>query len=206
MSTTVLKNLSALKWLLPLCLIASVGGGSFGSTGESNGAISAAGHEHGPADPLSILDGRSPGERGPGALFQTKLLDNLMDAAAMPAAPQSNLMAPSSLPEVPQAFAAIVPPDEMPAAGTPADGGIMLPPVPIGLDANAASRPTVAPFLPVLLPPQTGPILQPAATAPVSGVPEPATWAMLLSGFFTIGCTIRHARRASRPAAGRLRG
>ena len=37
--------------------------------------------------------------------------------------------------------------------------------------------------------------------SPVRGVPEPASWAMMICGFFGLGATLRRARRVQDAAA-----
>lgn len=86
------------------------------------------------------------------------------------------------------------------------------PPVDAGfIPASFASSPPVKPLLFSTLPPGTNsggggggggpPGFRPP---PVGVVPEPATWAMLLVGFFSLGARLRHAGRRTRGARAAL--
>lgn len=142
-------------------------------------------------DPLSLFAGRSPGERE-GALLPTKLakagpeervLSEVRDRdpgiGDPPAAPPaSGLLPDAALP------------------GAPAEGAL-----PGGGDPGGSFAPFGLPFGPPGGPGDSfvpggpgGPPFVPPPTGPVSAVPEPGTWAVLILGFFAVGWAMR--RRA----------
>jgi len=173
------------------------------------------------ADPQSILDGRSPGERDAGALAQTKeAYPMLNDASPMPKPPVGeNLIDASPLPstdEVPRAFAAIVPPEETaggPGIGLPGNGFA----IPLFVPSETGGTPGLS-DRPVLGAPAVTPlVLNDVPAVPVtpilggssdltgptvltgpstSGVPEPASWATMIVGFLTIGTVVRRKARS----------
>jgi hypothetical protein len=152
------------------------------------------------ADPLSLFAERSPGERGGGALLSTKppherVLSEVRDrdpSAGDPPADPGFAVTPEDL--------AALPGGAPGAAGAPGDPGgdplgnnFFAPPFPGG--------PGGPPFLPAAFggppggPPPSGPI-PPVIDPPGAGaVPEPATWAMLILGFFAVGAAIRRRER-----------
>ena len=201
---STIHNVTLAKWLLPFVLIGSAGAIAIWHVSESRGAVGTVSPRQNAPDPSSILADRSPGARDAGALFQTKPLANLLDAAQAPNAPASNLIEPSPLPaieDMPRAFSAIVPPAEEGAPGAAPLG------VPIGVPVSRVSGPAPTPissFLPVPLPPLISPFLQVpvGGTPPVTDVPvgsfpaapEPASWATMLVGFGLIGGMMRRRR------------
>lgn len=149
-------------------------------------------------DPASIFSGRSPGERGPGALTSSKphlatwqpserVLSPVLERPGMAGPP-----APGSLPEQ---VAAALGPGGTPAAGGPG-GGIAPVPLPLpGVPGSSGG----------LIPPGGGgsggggsggggggnPPPPPPVVTPV---PEPATWIMMIAGVALIGLQLRRRR------------
>ena len=139
-------------------------------------------------DPLSLFAGRSPGERGAGPLLSTKpgggpqerVLSTVRDRdpTGDPAAPpEPGLLPDAGLP------------------GAPAGDGAL----PSGAVADDQFGPFGAPFSAFNAPPgEINPgraLIAPPPTDPVtSAVPEPATWAVMILGFFAVGWAMR--RRA----------
>jgi len=143
-------------------------------------------------DPLSLFAGRSPGERGDGALLPTKLAK---------AGPEERVL--SQVRDRDPGVGGAPPPDPglLPDAALPgAPGQNVLPGGPAGGDQ-------FAPFgLPFGNPGDSGPgfipggrsFVPPPPTGPItSAVPEPGTWAVMILGFFAVGWAVR--RRALRP-------
>lgn len=147
------------------------------------------------ADPLAMFTDRSPGGRAAGALTQTKgprerVATNVRHRppAAKPATPVERVLTslrerPPLFPEVPDfpfgAPAPFVPTTEIIAPPVVGPGPSIVPPPIIPPPVICCSP------LPPVPPPVTPPVTPPTA------VPEPATWAMLLFGFFTIGAALR---------------
>lgn len=146
-------------------------------------------------DPLSLFAGRSPGERGEGALLSTKpghgpeerVLSTVRDrdpVGAAPPAEDPGLLPDSALPGAPPAENAL------PAGAGPGDQF-----APFGAPFSSFGEPGGG-FIPGgggggggLIPPVLPP--DPPLT---SAVPEPATWAVMILGFFAVGWAMR--RRA----------
>jgi hypothetical protein len=194
-SSLLLASLVAV--LVALLLIA--GGGNLLAAGE--GKSLAAKSLAMLRDPLSILGDRSPGERAAGALFNTKpdrvksgdespvherVLSTVRDRPLIDL-PALNL-APPAPPMLPDQ--AILPPG-------------------LGLPGDPIFEPMIpsTPFPPLAI----GPF--PGGPGPGSGgggggtvnppgggvgVPEPATWAMMILGFFAAGAAMRRGKRGSR--------
>ncbi|MES2255649.1 MAG: PEPxxWA-CTERM sorting domain-containing protein [Pseudomonadota bacterium] len=142
-------------------------------------------------DPLSLFAGRSPGERGEGALLSTKpghgpeerVLSTVRDrdpAGAAPPAGDPGFLPDSALPGAPPAENAL------PAGGVPGDQF-----APFGAPFSSPGEPGGG-FIPGggsgLVPPL------PPDPPLTSGIPEPATWAVMILGFFAVGWAMR--RRA----------
>lgn len=141
-------------------------------------------------DPASIFSGRSPGERGPGALTSSKphlttwqpserVLSPVLERPGTAGQP-----APASLPEQ---VAAAIGPGASPAAGG-LGGGIAPVPLPIpGLPGSSGG----------IIPLGGGgsgggnPLPPPPV---VTAVPEPATWIMMIAGVALIGLQLRRRR------------
>ncbi len=83
--------------------------------------------------------------------------------------------------------------------GIPGVPGLPTPPVIPGLPPETGTPPTVLPpgGQPpvVVVPPYVPPGGPPTGPGPTGAVPEPATWAMLILGFFGTGAAVRKARR-----------
>ena len=149
------------------------------------------------ADPLSLFAERSPGERGGGALLSTKpggpherVLSEVRDRDPPAGDPPADFaIAPEDL--------AALPGGAPGAGGAPGDPGgdplgdrFFAPSGPGGFGGPA--------FLPASFgSPPGGPI--PPVIDPIipgaGGVPEPATWAMLILGFFGVGAAMRRRER-----------
>jgi len=150
------------------------------------------------ADPLSLFAERSPGERGGGALLSTKpggpherVLSEVRDRDPPAGNPPPLAVTPDDLAALP--------------GGAPGAGGVPGDPAgdPLGNNFFAPSFPGGGgpAFLPASLggppsgPPPNGPI-PPVIDPPGAGaVPEPATWAMLILGFFVVGTALRRRER-----------
>jgi len=144
------------------------------------------------ADPLELLALRSPGQRSSGTLVQTKA------ARGVPRIPASQI------------------PTERVLSNVRWRPFIDLPTNFLGLDVTVALstdrffNPSVpANGLnfgpPSLITPIFGPFLGGGSGGsggvPVSSVPEPSQWLMMLVGLFSIGSALRAARRKGRPPA-----
>lgn len=152
-------------------------------------------------DPASIFSGRSPGERGPGALTSSKphlttwqpserVLSPVLERPGTAGQP-----APAALPEQ---VAAALGPGSSPAAGGPG-GGIAPVPLPIpGFPGSSGG----------IIPPggggssggggsgggSSGGGNPPPPPPVVTAVPEPATWIMMIAGVALIGLQLRRRR------------
>jgi hypothetical protein len=150
-------------------------------------------------DPLSLFAGRSPGERGEGALLSTKpghgpeerVLSTVRDrdpVGAAPPAEDPGFLPDSALPGAPAENA-------LPASSVAGDQF-----APFGVPFSGSGDPGGG-FIPGggsrLLPPSGPP--DPPLT---SGIPEPATWAMMILGFFAVGWAMRR-RAPLRPGIAR---
>ena len=154
------------------------------------------------ANPLDILAGRSPGERMPGALAQSKPRKQLPSTASQPGERVlSNVRT--------RPIAPVVAPKSAPSAAapgmvdaTPPSGGVLGIPTPfapvasiggIGGGILPASSGFVSGGGAVGTP--AGNVL-PEVPAVVAAVPEPNTWVMMLAGFLAMAVTLRSRRRA----------
>jgi PEP-CTERM motif len=154
-------------------------------------------------DPLSLFAERSPGGRGPGALLSTK--PNFTPHERVLSMVREHELPDPVFPGVdgpvtavaPQSLASIsdADPGDDPGSGDPA----------IGPASFAPFFPGAQPGYPAVFP---GPAFTPAPPSDpiVSAVPEPATWAMLILGFFAVGVAVRRrGRRQAGQACMRLR-
>lgn len=161
-------------------------------------------------DPLALFAERSPGERGGGALLSTKgalgpserVLSEVRDRDPGLGDPPADAFAPVT----PEDIAAL--PDGLPGAGgssggPPGGGG----PGGGGAPGGPGFSPFFSPFTPGGGDPgDPGTVGSPPGTTlpppgGVSAVPEPATWAMLILGFFAVGIAVRRrARRQTGPS------
>lgn len=181
----------------------------------SVGAVRPSSPMAGLADPLSILAGRSPGSRVAGALFSTKpqrvasgdrenppganiprvsppterVLSTVRDRPVPVPRPESGVVGPGIVPPV--GSSAVVPPGG--GVVVPATDNPVLPPggggfVPISGGGGGGGG-GVIPVVPV------------TPTPPVSNVPEPDVWAMMILGGFALGVMLRRQRRMVRTSA-----
>jgi hypothetical protein len=198
--------------LIPLAAVAVVPAGIVVTGAPGSEAIAAA-----IADPLSVLDARSPGARAPGALtsskplkaadVQKRVLSNLngTPGAATPsaAAPLAQPVAPADAPGT------IVP--AVVAAG-PGEAASIAPLV-VGGAPGAAILPGIA-IAPGVVgggggggagggggPVGTTPVTPGTPVTPVPAIPEPETWLTLLLGFGAIGGAMRFRRRGGAATA-----
>lgn len=162
-------------------------------------------------DPASLFSERSPGVRAPGAKFQTKpghvpsAYSAFADPAKAPVPPSAGTGDPE-----PSAFAAMTPETPAETIPVPVPLSEAVPPAPLtGIPATGFA-PVANPFIPVpgipggggggTDPDPTTPTTptdptNPPVTPPTGAVPEPATWAMLVLGFFSVGSIMRRQRR-----------
>jgi hypothetical protein len=158
-------------------------------------------------DPASIFSGRSPGERAPGALTQSKprmqpwqpterVLSPVLDrpGTAGPPAPGAvpeqvaAALAPGGLPAAGGPGAGIVP---LPLPGVPGSSGGIIPPSGGGGSSGGGSSGGGS----------SGGVNPPPPPPVVTPVPEPATWIMMITGIGLIGLQLRR-RRGPALAAG----
>jgi hypothetical protein len=152
-------------------------------------------------DPASVLAGRSPGSRPPGALYQTK---------RPRVSRRTSRASPTARAGVPPALARNVPPEVVPSfdagpaelsfgpapltpgdlgfvPGAPAGGLLPTPggetglPVPVGISTPGIPGVPVVPVAP-----------------PASPVPETSTWATMVTGFLAVGAMLRRRARPAR--------
>lgn len=150
-------------------------------------------------DVLSMLHKRSPEQRPEGALASTKGRVSAVLPAAVSSAPPPKIAsaaAPAAkpaivtyaVPETPMAMPAAVVPavaTALPLAAAPAaaGGGLFIPPLVIPGGGGGITT--------LVTPPGSVP------PTPVPGVPEPATWAMMIIGFGLLGGLLRRRRRTA---------
>jgi len=160
------------------------------------------------ADPLAVLEGRSPGERTTGKLAQSKrpkvapntslkpserVLANVRTRPTTPAASEGGAQGPLAAlpglldaPAAPQGALAETTPTTPVASIGGVGGGL---PVIPGVVASGGGAPG-----------STGNAAEiPTAVAPV---PEPAAWFMMITGFLLVGMSLRWRQR---PAEGGLK-
>jgi hypothetical protein len=133
-------------------------------------------------NPLAVFSARSPGERGAGPLLSVKgekpeerVLSSMRTRPPAPEVSAPDMLMPEAL--TPETLAGIT------------DGGI-----PQDLPADEIG------VLPGGYNPDVGPggVPYPPDVIPVPGgaaVPEPATWVMLIAGFFSAGAALRRRRQ-----------
>ncbi|HET9629294.1 MAG TPA: hypothetical protein VFP14_07420 [Novosphingobium sp.] len=140
------------------------------------------------ASPLAILDSRSPGARRPGVV-QTKF------AAAKPRPTERVLSevrerpAPAGAPAAPGLSPAAL--NSLPVLGPNGAPGQLIPLPAVG-PVGGGSPPLLVPLTPVLDIPPVNPPLPPT---PPPAVPEPVTWATLLTGMAVVAAQLRRERR-----------
>ncbi|QKR99137.1 PEPxxWA-CTERM sorting domain-containing protein [Sphingomonas sp. CL5.1] len=187
--------------LLGLLAASGVGTGyvavdrSAGGIGAAKAAVMAA-----LADPLSVFSDRSPGARSPGALTQTKPARERTLAQVRERRHPAGAETPvehvlASMRERPPFLdEGAIPFDQVAGPlASPADIANPVPSVPGPGPIPSVFPPIITGPGPVNPPPVTPPV-----TPPVISVPEPATWGMMILGFFGIGMALR---RRSRPTA-----
>ena len=142
------------------------------------------------ADPLSLFAARSPGGRGAGALLSTK--PGLLPEERVLSEVRDRDPGPGIAPGIDPVFGTApdgLAPGGDPPAGDPGGGG--------GDPFGGASpfAPTFNPGQPEFLPFSQSPA-GPSGPGPgIGAVPEPATWAMLILGFFAVSAAMRRRRR-----------
>jgi hypothetical protein len=187
--------------VLLAAIIAWRGGGIFGGDGTTS--------LRDVLNPLSLFDERSPGDRADGSLLAAKRgkgrgvspVELVMSTGRQRAPPVSEAVAPAAAPESLFATPAEGPlaASDVPESGIPGEailGSPQGPPaglggpgfiIPIGTVPGVSGPPTTPPSTPpccVGQPPGgPGPIPPP--------IPEPATWMMMIMGFFMVGAALR---------------
>lgn len=147
-------------------------------------------------DILSILHDRSPEERAAGAQTNKAAKVSMKLPAAKPVAAKAPVMpaAPATSAVLPVAAAPAAPPMTfVPAAAAAAPAAL------IPAAAASGSKFFIPPLIipggsshhTTVIPPTGGSNPPP----PVPGVPEPATWAMMMVGFGLLGAFLRRQRR-----------
>lgn len=169
------------------------------------------------AAPMAILEGRSPGARGAGALAQSKPSRPLVTASVsdLVPAPTERVLSgvrnrpgagPAAQPGVPVvSLAPVGGPEALPPGGglgSPGIGGLGAGSGVGGGGFGGAPGGGVGGGIggggggggPGTAPPTGG---SSGGQVPVVAVPEPETWVMMLTGFFAIGSAMRSRRRRS---------
>lgn len=146
-------------------------------------------------DPLALIEGRSPGARGAGAMFQTKpVKERLASRDRAPVGPEGPVE--RVLPVVRERPSELVPSTPLPPDLPPTPRIVsqgppdQLPPEP-RLPPSAPTPPDL-PFVSSTSSSGGGPPPNPG------GVPEPGTWAMMILGFGLIGSAVRRQTAAGR--------
>lgn len=159
-------------------------------------------------DPASIFGQRSPGGRGPGAMFQTKPDRAASAAREEPPGPSERVL--SNVRErVPPAASAgpgasapsgIAVPLETPGFVAAVPGGAGLGGAPSGGSSSGGVGTIPGGFGPELPLPGGGSFLVPVPPGNglpiISAVPEPETWQTMILGVFAIGLALRRRGRA----------
>ncbi|WP_298671029.1 PEPxxWA-CTERM sorting domain-containing protein [uncultured Sphingomonas sp.] len=154
------------------------------------------------ADPLAMFTDRSPGARGAGALTQTK--ERRERVASNERSRPEPKAAPKPLTPVERVLTSVRErPPFVDEGGLPfADSaGPIMPPVDFAGPGQTPFGPSIPPFVPPLGGNPTPPI-NPPVNPPTGAVPEPATWGMMLIGFFAVGAALRRRRGALAAAVG----
>ena len=158
-------------------------------------------------DPMSLLDKRSPGARGAGALLQTKPGKRpplLADRERRTPPPPADTPTGEGLPPPAPVFAlreTLAPPPGQPAVDIPLT---LAPPTP-GTEGPPPGAPNVGGpgggIVPLDFPGGGGggPGTPLVVVPDTPGIPEPSVWATLIVGFFAVGAVMRARRRG--PAA-----
>lgn len=182
------------SWKKGVLLAFLLAGAAMLAIGENNRALIAEVLR----DPLSILAQRSPGERDPGALLQTKKPHTRVAAAgrprAAPPAPTERVLSavrtrpPPMLGIDTLALGPIIPVIDAPVfpVPPPLTGRILPAGVPIAFVNPPPSICCGGEVPPG--PPVTPPVVPPAP------IPEPQTWLTMILGFFAMGWALRRRR------------
>lgn len=183
------------RWKFAVALLALLGVGAWSSGSFDAQAISAV-----LKDPMSLFAARSPGERAPGALTQSKPARNLGTGVSRVPPRERVLSTGRTRPAVPVETADVGTPGMTVAPVDAIDDG-----VPIA--STSFGEPGIVPGsggggAPFFVPPTSnGPgvsIGEPGdggtVTPPTSPVPEPETWLTMMVGLFTIGAALRRRR------------
>jgi len=147
-------------------------------------------------DVLSMLHKRSPEQRQEGALASTKgRVSAVLPAAVTPAPAPKVAAAPAAAPKPAVTYAVPETPMVLPAAVVPAVATAL----PLAAAPAAAGS---SMFIPPLFIPGGGgggitTLVTPPTPQAVPGVPEPATWAMMIIGFGLLGGLLRRRRRTA---------
>lgn len=162
-------------------------------------------------NPLSLFDERSPGDRADGSLLATKQGKGRVNPVEFamgtgrqraPMMPEGAAPAPASPELTPESFAA----SDVPVSVIPEEAILASPEgPPVGLDNPGViipigSVPDVS--FPPTLPPGTPPVCCTGPPGTPPAIPEPATWLMMIVGFFMVGVALR-ARPNRAPAVAR---
>lgn len=156
---------------------------------------------HGFETVAALLSERSPGQRPKGALANLKHKKAAVEASAAPLArhvvpPVEAIMGTPAIPLIiPPALAA--PPLYNAVAGSPSA------PIPVSAAGGNGGPPILSAIpLPgggvgggVVAPPPIVTEVVPPPPAITSGVPEPASWALMLAGFAMVGGALRRQKR-----------
>lgn len=159
-------------------------------------------------DPLAMLEGRSPGARGAGAMFQTKPAKERVAAKVLDRGPSDRApVGPKGpvervLPVVRER------PPEVPTGAPLGDFGPEPALAPLALPPEGATSTSSGgpPDFPPGITSTGGPPITSTSTSggpPVNPppVPEPATWMMMILGFGVVGSAIRRQNTIRRAAA-----
>lgn len=184
------RHHAGMPWKRALLLVLFTGGSFVASIGEQGRSAIAEVLR----DPLSVLAQRSPGTRT-GALLPTKP-DIHLAAGAAPFGPTERVLAPvRTRPPIDFGSEALVPEMVFPEVEAP----VFVAPVTasVGPGGPLPGLPFIPPAIggdPVL-PPPGGEEPEPPPGGPPPAIPEPATWATMILGFFSIGWALRRSRR-----------
>lgn len=190
------------RWLRLLLLVPVLLGLLLVAITESDHSAAGEGHKGGMLlaalkDPLSLFAERSPGGRGPGALLSTKpgFAPHERVLSMVREHEPPNFVFPGVDGPVtalaPQSLASVSggDPGDDPGAGDPGGDPAFFTPF---FPGTQPGYPAVFPG-PALVTPPSDPI--------VAAVPEPATWAMMILGFFAVGLAVRRRARRGPDAA-----
>ena len=160
---------------------------------------------------LGSMRARSPGDRGDGAVTTKGLREPLAQAPATPAVSRVLSLAPTPAAAAPAVPVAAVAP--LVAAPPPAAAIVPAVLAPAALPVIASAVPSggagFLPLIPIIAGGGGGggiAVSAPPGVTPVPAVPEPATWAMMIIGFGSIGAFLRRRKRQLQQGDGREAG